>query len=594
MGAVAADCFELFIRRPAERDLSTINNFYLVKNESVQIPQGYHEFLSRARLDSVSEPWRVRPDGFQKPIPDSTGDPEVAKVALEWLQSCLGLHGSCSSNLTNQNLATYPKRLIKVGGSTPRLIVAEDESPDGCYATLSHCWGKDPTFFTLTQSRLHILKHELPLNDLPQTFQDAITLARRLNIPYLWIDSLCIIQDSKQDWLEHAQTMASIYEGCVLNISVDHASSPCAGIFKPRDTSQVQESHILWAAPGERETVWTIFDPDVDTFHGRKLRPLQRRAWVFQERLLAPRVLHFGETVLSWECKTNPCSCEASPKISQPWGLSPYQKVFSIVSDPPLHLTRESIAEYHSRLRQQFQTLISYYSQMELTKPDEDKLVAFSGIAKRIGSTDYYNHQYFAGLFLKDLLVNLVWANISSKVTKTSQEIYRAPTWSWASLDSHVKTFPWQQQISNLAMLAEIRSISVSYVDPNNRYGQIKAAHLVLLGSLIPCRIGSFTMQHCHFRADLLDEAEPGDLIGDFRPDMREGVSYEGRSFACPIVRDPTPDTGQIRGIVLQTTEDGMFYERLGFFASGPGWPGAPGEMGHIIDLAERQVITIV
>lgn len=524
----------------------------------------------------------MRPDGFQKSVPNSTGDPGLAKVALEWLESCLNSHGACSPDLADQHPVAYPKRLIKVGRSTSRIIVTEDESPDGCYATLSHCWGKEPAFFTLTQSRLRSLKHELPLNDLPQTFRDAITLTRRLNIPYLWIDSLCILQDSKQDWLEHAQMMASVYEGCVLNISVDHASSPYDGIFTTRDTSQVQESHVLWAALGERETVWTIFDSDLDTIYGPST-PLQRRAWVFQERLLAPRGLHFGANSLSWECKTNPCSCERSPKISQPWKPDVVQMIFSIVPDPPLHLTGRNITEYNSKLQDQFQSLISLYSQMKLTNPDEDKLVAFSGIAKRIGGTDYYNHQYFAGLFLRDFLADLVWANIDLEVTKTSRKIYRAPTWSWASLDSYVTHFPsnsWKEtkRVSKLVALADVRSISVSHVDPNNRYGQVKAAQLVLLASLIPCRIGAITMRFdSHFVADLHDEAEPSEVVGDFRPDMREGDSYEGRHFACPIMRDPTPDAGQIRGIVLRTT--GVF--RLWSWVAGPpkrngqhNWPG--------------------
>lgn len=100
-------------------------------------------------------------------------------------------------------------------GSKQPLLVTTTEGQTGKYIALSYCWGKRP-FFTLRSSNLEQLKQSIPLICLPQTVYDAITLAKRLDVRYIWVDSLCIIQgqDHKaiRDWEREWQRMDKVFQ----------------------------------------------------------------------------------------------------------------------------------------------------------------------------------------------------------------------------------------------------------------------------------------------------------------------------------------------------------------------------------------------
>lgn len=122
-------------------------------------------------------------------------------VARSWLAECERSHPGCRGDTTGS--PQLPTRVIDVGrdGQTPRLV-------DGLgrlarYATLSHCWGRLPTIKTELES-VRSRQIGIPLETLPKTFKDATMMCRKLDIQYLWIDSLCIIQDDKRDWEYHS------------------------------------------------------------------------------------------------------------------------------------------------------------------------------------------------------------------------------------------------------------------------------------------------------------------------------------------------------------------------------------------------------
>ncbi len=118
----------------------------------------------------------------------------------------------------------------------------------GGYATLSHVWGTTP-FTTLTSDNYKLLKSNIEISTLPRSFRDAISTCRYLSIEYLWIDSLCIVQSgdgSEEDWLTHATEMESIYLNCVLNLAIDHASSPHHGAFVERNPDFLQDC-VIWS-----------------------------------------------------------------------------------------------------------------------------------------------------------------------------------------------------------------------------------------------------------------------------------------------------------------------------------------------------------
>jgi hypothetical protein len=75
----------------------------------------------------------------------------------------------------------------------------------------------------------------IDIAELPKTFQDAIEISRRLDIRFLWIDSLCIIQDSKEDWLKESVIMGDIYQHAYCNIAATAAPDGRTGCFLERN-----------------------------------------------------------------------------------------------------------------------------------------------------------------------------------------------------------------------------------------------------------------------------------------------------------------------------------------------------------------------
>jgi hypothetical protein len=159
---------------------------------------------SSARRDLIpcQEPFALWPIGITEnpgsdppidtPSANTTSHPEVLRLARKWLNQCLTAHPECQPS----NKTWFPPRLIDISrDGSPRLILTDIDRPLGCYATLSHCWGTKPTFYMLTQWTLEAMLHDIPVIKLAQNFQDAIFVARELKFRYLWIDSLCIMQD---------------------------------------------------------------------------------------------------------------------------------------------------------------------------------------------------------------------------------------------------------------------------------------------------------------------------------------------------------------------------------------------------------------
>jgi hypothetical protein len=118
----------------------------------------------------------------------------VLPQAQRWLMECCRTHFQCKSSSEKR----IPTRFVATEKNNIRLVKGDF---GGCleYATLSHCWGKIK-FLTLEKSNLEVLKNNIPLEALSQTFKDAIEIALELGFAYIWIDSLCIVQDDPKDW----------------------------------------------------------------------------------------------------------------------------------------------------------------------------------------------------------------------------------------------------------------------------------------------------------------------------------------------------------------------------------------------------------
>ena len=255
---------------------------------------------------------------------------------------------------------------------------------------LSHCWGTSQ-FLRLTTSTLNRLQKGFNLAELPPTFQDAIMVTRALGINFLWIDALCIIQGSIVDWQHEAALMSQVYSNSVCNVSALDAHDSTGGLFLDRETSNIPYCTLKICRKFRRERLYEFAYTDLWS-DSVQHAPLSRRAWVLQERLLAPRVLHFGKRQLLWECnelracEVYPAGMHATALTDSSSGDKFLKKSFTTM----LQAASDNTLTFSQRFETWFE-LVQYYSKCKLTISG-DKLVAISGIVKRLQpsfKTDY-------------------------------------------------------------------------------------------------------------------------------------------------------------------------------------------------------------
>ena len=200
------------------------------------------------------------------------------------------------------NSGFWPKRVVDVGSGDEVRILEPQSIPREPYIALSHCWGH-PTdeekehYCTTRENRKQRLEG-FSMNDLPETFQDAIKMVRALGLRYLWIDALCIVQGDGGDWYGESANMKNVFSSAYCTFAVDSAKGWKDGFFE-------RESPPKYS-PGFRggERVY-LCDTEHD-FEGHVINSaLNQRAWVLQERILSPRILHFTKQHTYFACGKN-------------------------------------------------------------------------------------------------------------------------------------------------------------------------------------------------------------------------------------------------------------------------------------------------
>ena len=413
----------------------------------------------------VDEPQPYEPNG------DTSAEGSFAQ-ADSWIQDCLANHKLCG----NGGLSALPTRVLDLGdgpaGTEPETIRLLESSPGqtGRYISLSHSWGGEHPL-TTTAAVLDQHKAGIPIASLPATFRDACHVARRLGIRYLWIDSLCIIQDSPADWEQEASRMASVYRNSWLTVCATASFSPSSGIFRSRqavwiaadDPPDAETIDILFPEAAALRnnlrlalrfaTVHPDFSPHADPASAQTSLPLLARAWGYQERLLAPRVLHFGPQEVFWECmQALACDCGAIREASaRPEHMGGYASRNTTGQLPPkvshyaaLHVgaaaaAKSKIAERKRRkkLLERWQEMVEEYTNRALTF-SADRLPAFSGVAAEM--VEVLGMRYRAGQWEEVLPEALLFERTrGNEMPRLAVDDVRpAPSWSWASVDDSV------------------------------------------------------------------------------------------------------------------------------------------------------------
>ena len=472
---------------------------------------------------------------------------------------CDQTHERC--NVLDQP-SRYPKRLLDVQAETDenivKLIYVEEHGVCGKYLSLSHCWG-DGDFLQLKGDTEAALLSGINIDQVPQTFQDAICICRAMKVRYIWIDSLCIRQDDTADWLEESEAMGEIYSSAHCNISADACDSSTESMFRERDLKILQRNIVeilspsVLAKPGKYLLLPAQYHEQI-----LKEAPANTRAWVLQERLLARRVLHFTKNEIMWECRSLTAS-ELFPK-----GLTAAQSGWGWFKDLGPGIALNSVAlderqglKFHLRLC--WARVAMLYSSTLLTF-SEDRLVAISAAAKLFQKL--LDDEYILGMWKRTLLIDLLWRCPSSKTfhgKEHGRRRFRLPSFSWLSVDCDILTGPGLFGTE----LAEVISVEIQHVTKDTT-GLVHGGQLHLKGRLRHIKLPTPPKTGIVW-VTLHGHSVPLSLFPDFAIDESCSTCQDWTIFILPLLKTIYAET--IEGIVLEPVIPGSsIFRRVGCF----------------------------
>jgi hypothetical protein len=402
----------------------------------------------------------------------------------------------------------------------------------------------------LLKDNISALSLEISPQQLPKTFADAIEITRNLGVDYIWIDSLCIIQDDEDDWRRETALMEHVYGGSYLNIAAASATSVHGGCWVKSDG--MHSGFRTKVMVGDGELVREIRDDDC---YDRAVwdSHLATRAWALQEKLLPPRTLHLGDRGAFWECRHTIASEYLPDGFTKRLGSG---------------LLKQMRKTEH--LQYWWPEVVRLFTGADLTFP-RDKLPALSGIAKRIHGQK--GGQYLAGLWRDERIeAQLCWRADGPKIRPTE---WRAPSWSWASVDGPISYMPTQRDICD-DTYARVVDASVTPL-AGDVFGQLSAGTLhIECADMILGRVVGYDK----VVVQGIDEEFQWPIILDTLDENT--LSREGEVYLLPMIGGKTGRTSRkigesevyapslVQGMVLcRTGRIAGEFGRVGFFRCG-------------------------
>ena len=437
-----------------------------------------------------------------RPIAPSAASDRVFEMIGGWISECQQGHKECGGSLYPQ----LPSRVIDVGGNgrDPFLFISHNQP--GEWIALSHCWGSQKPPQTLL-ANLEDRCRKITEEAMPRLFQDAIEITRRLGCKYLWIDTLCIIQNCIEDLRTELARMGDIYSRAHLTIAAEASVDCTNGIFYNADIERPRNVIQIAAHLSEERIHGNLIidmDPIWDAASSRG--PLSTRSWTLQENLLSKRVLLYTGQQVWWQCREMQRS-ERQPLWEELSNLTPAgqwdsNRIFPLTaaSSKIERMNPVRQAAYYQPIQCWYRIVNDFCSRKATYR--HDTFPAISGIAR-----EYHRHlsqDYLAGLWRNDIHMGLVWSCPCPNVSENKD--YVAPSFSWASLDFNTMQSSlygehgiYHHELLNYPptrLQAEILSLNIQNVD-SDPFGQVIGGRLQLTARCT--EVCSCMIQRCFF-----------------------------------------------------------------------------------------------
>lgn len=356
------------------------------------------------------------------PNQSSASNDSVA-TAISWYNDCQGTHELCRKRFSGYD-GNLPTRVIDVTDSenTANIKLVVTGGVAGQYVALSHRWVSGPTPWWATTignktERLQGFSKET----LPISIRDAIHYTWRIGIRYIWIDSLCILQDSAQDWKAESAKMLEVFGTAALTVFADAAMNDDEAILRTRQAGRFQQRNgvsfevsgliagsLKFQAierykrcrPEPAAKATELFQADIVQSH------LSDRGWIFQEQVISPHRLHFGRHQIYWICDQTFQAEDGTDleKVTPDWMKWLFGR--KSARTPQFGNERRLQVWYVLERHKNWARLVENYTRRSLTF-HRDKLIALPGLAKSFAQRE--RDMYIIGCWESCLRLNLLW-----------------------------------------------------------------------------------------------------------------------------------------------------------------------------------------
>jgi hypothetical protein len=215
-----------------------------------------------------------------RPSPTGVRSDWVFQQAQDWIRECEEKHECCPRT----TCPLLPSRVIDVGdGNQPPRLYLSNPGDRARYVALSYCWGEDQPYMT-KKSNLQEKTMAIPMAELGQTIQDAIVTNRKIRIPYIWIDALCIIQDDEDGKMNEISGMGDLYRRATVCIAAASAERVSEGFLQPRP--KPKSIRFPFYTPESGRGMVCLLRHEWVGSAGISGDALDFRGWCFQEALL--------------------------------------------------------------------------------------------------------------------------------------------------------------------------------------------------------------------------------------------------------------------------------------------------------------------